>query len=173
MTDVLVERYFDPPLTEADVFAMASEAKGCFGLHRVGWRCSFLATGGRQMLCWFNAADAESARIALHQTGARIERLWSGTVHEGPGDGEPNVIVERQFVQPTQLQQIQDIEDAGAWCLESRGVKFVRTFFSVDRKRMICLYQAPDADSVRQAQRQAGVPCDAVWAFDVIFPPKP
>jgi hypothetical protein len=30
---------------------------------------------------------------------------------------------------------------------------------------MICLYEAPDAESVRQAQREAGVPFDEAWAF--------
>jgi hypothetical protein len=30
---------------------------------------------------------------------------------------------------------------------------------------MICLYRAPDADAVREAQRQAGVPFTSVWRF--------
>ena len=58
----------------------------------------------------------------------------------------------------------QAIEDAGAWCLETHRVKFARTFFSLDRTRMICLYQAPDAEAVRMAQRQAGMPMERVWA---------
>jgi len=31
---------------------------------------------------------------------------------------------------------------------------------------MICMYHAPDAESVRLAQRQAGMPIDDVWAFE-------
>jgi hypothetical protein len=29
---------------------------------------------------------------------------------------------------------------------------------------MLCLYQAPDAESVRLAQHQANMPVDRVWA---------
>jgi hypothetical protein len=35
---------------------------------------------------------------------------------------------------------------------------------------MLCLYQSPDAESVRAAQREAGLPVDRVWAFDRIAP---
>jgi hypothetical protein len=49
-------------------------------------------------------------------------------------------------------------------------VKFARTFFSADRRRMVCLYQAPDAESVRLAQREAAMPLDAVWAFERLGP---
>jgi len=36
---------------------------------------------------------------------------------------------------------------------------------------MICLYHAPDAESVRLAQRQAGMPLERVWAFHAVLPP--
>lgn len=29
---------------------------------------------------------------------------------------------------------------------------------------MVCIYAAPDAESVRSAQRQAGMPFETVWA---------
>ena len=91
-------------------------------------------------------------------------------MHDVPGIdaaeiGKANVLVERSFDDGMTLLEIQDIEDAGIWCLEIRNVRFLRTFFSADRKRMLCLYEAPDAESVRQAQREAGVPFDEAWAF--------
>ena len=76
-----------------------------------------------------------------------------------------NVVVERSFEEPVTIGEIQAIEDAGASCLETHQVTFVRTFFSRDRKRMICLYRAPDAEAVRVAQRMAGMPVDSVWSF--------
>ena len=48
--------------------------------------------------------------------------------------------------------------------MELHRVTFLRTFFSLDCRRMLCLYQAPDAESVRLAQRQAGMPLERVWA---------
>ncbi|KPJ80351.1 MAG: hypothetical protein AMJ58_08895 [Gammaproteobacteria bacterium SG8_30] len=63
------------------------------------------------------------------------------------------------------MADIQAIEDAGAGCLENHRVRFVRTYFSADRRRMMCLYRAPDAESVRIAQREAGMPVERVWSF--------
>jgi hypothetical protein len=170
MNNMFLERRFEPPVGHAEVIQMALDSIGCFGIHRVKWHGSFLANDGGRMFCWLSAPDMESARIALRQVGTDIRVLWQGDVFDGPGIGEnditgANVIVERSFDESVTLQQIQDIEDAGIGCLQTRNVRFVRTFFSADRKRMICLYEAPDAESVRQSQREASVPFHDAWAF--------
>jgi hypothetical protein len=41
----------------------------------------------------------------------------------------------------------------------------VRTYLSADRQRMISLYQAPDAESVRLALQAASIPVERVWTF--------
>jgi hypothetical protein len=175
MSDVFYLRRMDPAVTEDDVQAMAVDAGGCLDMHRVQWEQSFLAHDGERMLCWYRAPDAESARIALQQLGSDMNTVWAGTVHDAPGPDAPtladaNVLVERSWDEPVTMEEIQAIEDAGAWCLETHKVKFVRTFFSTDRTRMVCLYQAPDAESVRLAQRQAEMPVDLAWAFRPIRP---
>lgn len=170
MTDIFLERNFEPAIDSADVLDMAREAAGCFAIHRVGWNCSYLSGNGAAMLCWFSGPDTESARIALRQVGAHIDRIWPGTIHEAPVAAVPNVAVERSFDRPVALEDIQAIEDAGSLCLETHRVRFARTFFSRDRRRMISLYEAPDAEAVRQAQRDAGMPLDRVWAFRQIGP---
>jgi len=169
-THLILERVFDPPLTVADVHGRVRESAWCFEMHRVAWRASLLAADGQRMVCWFEAPDAESARIALRQSGAEIGRLWAGTVHDAPQSAVPNVLVERSFDEPVALEDIQAIEDALSWCLDAHGVRFARTFFAADRRRMLCLYEAPDAEAVRVAQRQASMPVSAVWAFTRIAP---
>lgn len=175
MTDLFLERSFNPGLARQDVLHFAELGADCFGMHRVAWNRSFLSSDGHKLYCWFTAPDMESARIAMRQTDTDMRKLWRCDVHEAPGITEKdfanaNVLVERSFDKPVTLQEIQDIEDAGFNCLESRNVRFVRTFFSHDRKRMICLYEAPDAESVRQAQREAGVPFNDAWAFQPVGP---
>ena len=174
MTDMLLERDFDPPLTRAEVVGMGQESGECFSLHKVEWHQSFLAAGGRRLLCWFSGPDAESVRIALRQAGVGPHRLWRATIHDAADPAAPewrlaNVLVERHWDQPVVLEDIQAIEDAGAHCLETWNVRFARTFFSSDRTRMACLYQAPDAEAVRMAQRQAGMPLDRVWAYSPVL----
>lgn len=169
-TDVILERSFEPPLGSNDVISLARNGEWCMEIHRVDWHCSLLSADGRSLVCWFSGTDAESVRQALRHTGANAERLWSGTVHEVPTPGEASVIVERSFAEPVALEDVQAMEDANQWCLDMRGVEFVRTFFSRDRVRMICLYSAPDAEAVREAQREAAMPMDRVWAFTRIGP---
>ena len=104
-----------------------------------------------------------------------MDVLWPGTVHApasppAPGASTSLALVTRRFDEAVTLGSIQAIEDAAAWCLRAHGVTFLRTFFSRDRKRMLCLYRAPDAESVRLAQRQAGMPLESVWACEYVHP---
>lgn len=175
MIEIFLERTFDPAVGISEILDMWNSGKGCFGLHRVDWQVSLLSADGRKMVCRFSGPDAESVRVALRQLDADIGALWPGTAHDAPGLtpaelDAANVLVTRVFDEPVTLEEIQSIEDAGAWCLETHNVKFVRTFFSVDRRRMVCLYRAPDTESVRLAQRQAGMPVDRVWGFKPIRP---
>lgn len=168
--DIFVERHYPTPVGIADVVDMAQQAGGCFGLYKIGWVESFLSVDGRQLFCHFTAPDVESMRTALRQTRSEANAIWRGTQHLKNSDFTANVLVARVFSQPAVLEALQSFEDANAWCLDTRNVVFERTFFSVDRKRMMCLYRAPDAEAVRQAQRQACMPIDAIWPFQRLTP---
>ncbi len=189
MIDVCLERRFVTPLAPEFVLAVSQGALDCFRLHRVVWRGSLLAKNGKRMFCHFQAPDAESARTALRQAGADTRIFWPATVHDAPPMSPQrlrrqrdaretsamppppaNVLVERSFDEPVFLAHIQAREDAEAACLQHHRVRFVRTFFARSRRRMICLYQAPDAESVRLAQHQAGMPFERVWAFHAVLP---
>ncbi len=169
MEDVFVERVLPEPLTEETVRKMLSAGAACMDLHGVDWRESLLAADGRRMLCRMQAPDAESVRLALRQARAAFDLAWSGSVHVAdPPRGEPragaNVVVERSFREPVSLEAVRALGKAGTRCLEMHAVTFLRTFFSRDRRRMVCLYRAPDTESVRHVQRQAGMGFDRVWA---------
>ena len=172
MTEIFVEREFDLALGRSDVMAQVLQSGNCFRIHKVDWQMSFLSSDGRKMLCWFSSRDVESGRLALREAGVDKMVLWPGTVHDAPAAQgmNPNVLVYRDFDSPVELEQIQAIEDKGVWCLETHRVKFVRTFFSLDKKRMACLYQARDAESVRLAQRQANMPFTEVLSFQLVLP---
>jgi hypothetical protein len=78
------------------------------------------------------------------------------------------VLVERSFAEPVAFESIEAIADRGAWCFEAHGVRFLKSYFSRDRQRMVCLYEAPDAESVRVAQEKAKLPFEAVWTARVL-----
>jgi hypothetical protein len=163
MVHVILERQFDPALS-AEVFQeFALESAGCLPLYRVTWQESLLANDGTRLLCRFSAPDTQAVRTVTQEQQCREKTAWAGTLHDTGRTETPNVIVERRFDQPVTVESLQAIEDAGAWCMELHQVTFLRTFFSADCRRMICLYQAPDAESVRLAQRQARMPVERVW----------
>ncbi|MEO0996661.1 MAG: nickel-binding protein [Pseudomonadota bacterium] len=187
---VFLEREWDEPVTSEWLHASLDEASPCFDLHRVRWHESFLSGDSRRVCCHFSAPDAESLRSAFREQypayaaaqapmsgldGARVFRYWPGTIYEAPGLADAdraaaNVVVSRNFDAPVVLSDLQAVEDAHGHCLRLHNVRFVRSYHSLDRRRMVCLYAAPDAESVRTAQRQATMPVDAVWAFRRLLP---
>jgi hypothetical protein len=178
MTHVFVERQWDEPRTDADLELMMDNAAGCLARHRCDWNGSLLSADRRDLLCHFSGPDTESVRIALRQAGSPYIAAWAGTVHDAPGTTDAgmeraNVVVARRFDEPVDLEAIQALEDAGKGCLDTHRVRFVRSFFSRDRKRMICLYAAPDAESVRIAQREAHMPVERIWSFQRLTPVSP
>ncbi len=178
MTDVLLERRWDPPLTKQSLLEMGDNLPNCFALYRVDWDESMLSTDGTALLCRFSGPDAESVRQALRQGGADITTHWPGTVHDAPGLDESllqtaNVVVERDFPDGVEFETVQAQEEANIACLETHRVKFVRTYFSLDQRRMMCLYRAPDTESVRIAQRQAEMPVSRIWPARRIRPTTP
>lgn len=76
------------------------------------------------------------------------------------------VVVERSF---ETTEDGKALLDADASCLDLYKVKLVRSYMSPDMKRVICIFEAPDAESVRVANRQAGAPFERAWTAD-IFP---
>lgn len=174
MDVVMFERRLDPPAAISDLHVMQHEAAWCMEQYRVRHRTSLLSHDGRLLTCAFAAPDAEAVRAVAGKVGVAFERLWPASVH-APADfavdaGFPaagTVVVERQFAQPVEFAALQEIEDRGAWCLARHRVRFLRTYFARDRLRMLCVYEARDAESVRDAQRQAGMPFDKAWAAAV------
>jgi hypothetical protein len=167
--DVLMERRWDEPLSESTLFKVFGASSDCLAMHRCEWQSSLLSTSGHDLICHFRCPDAESLRIAMHQAGSPRGRVWAGTVHDAPDCGDAalaqaNVLVTRSFDQPVRFEDLQGLEDEAQDCLQMHRVRFVRSFLSIDGRRMLCLYRAPDAESVRIAQQRASMPLERVLA---------
>lgn len=52
-------------------------------------------------------------------------------------------------------------------CLEARQVHWVNSVVSVNGDRCVCLFQAPYADTLREASREARMPFERVWQADL------
>lgn len=174
MIDAFLERQFPRPLTDEEVSERVGTASGCFDLYKVAWQMSFLANDRQRMFCWFRSPDLESIRVAVRGTDTDLDSAvgWIGTILPTSWDmGEDgHVIVERSFSEPISDDEIQAMDDKSEPCLATHKVHHLLAFVSSDRKRMNCLYKAPDAESVRQVQRQAALPFDAIWSGSILRP---
>jgi hypothetical protein len=52
-------------------------------------------------------------------------------------------------------------------CLSVRNARWVRSFVTPDGRRSICQFEAPDAETVREAFRSAGHPFERAWVADM------
>ena len=80
----------------------------------------------------------------------------------------PHVIVERSFETPLTQEELSAVEARMAPCLDLYNVRWIRSYWSADRRRMICEYDAADLASVRNVQREAEAKFEKVWAADVL-----
>jgi hypothetical protein len=79
-----------------------------------------------------------------------------------------HVIVEREFAEPVTDEALQAMAERASGCYERLSVTRVRSYVSLDRKRMVCEYLAPDAESVRLASDRAQIPYARIWTANMI-----
>jgi hypothetical protein len=125
------------------------------------------------MICRFSAPDLESARNAMRDPDVDLSRFWSGALYRSPTSATPNVVVTRSFAAPVQFEDVASISRNKSWCFETHRVNHTMSVHSLEGKRMLCFYAAPDAEAVRKAQRAAAMPVEAIWAGAAVAPAGP
>lgn len=164
MAHIIVKRHFEKSLIHEDIQNILNEAGGCLGDWGVDWIGSYQGADGKTMLCHYEAADSDTVRFALRQANVELDaKIWNVSNHLGDHELPITAVVERVFDEAADFNAIASQEQQHQWCLDMHNVKFVRTYFSSDKKNMFCLYHAPDAESVRIAQQKANMPVARVW----------
>ncbi len=79
-------------------------------------------------------------------------------------------MLERTLPQPVDEAAIRDAAARGVWCLEQHGCRTVWSYLSHDGRRCLCVFAAPDAESVRHSQRRIGMPYETAWPATVHEP---
>jgi Protein of unknown function (DUF4242) len=86
MARLILEKEFDPPLTEERHNLDAQRTDPCLEAYGARWIRSYLSTDRRRIVCEFEAADAEAVRSAFRSAGVPFTRVWTAEVFE-PGGG--------------------------------------------------------------------------------------
>ena len=73
------------------------------------------------------------------------------------------LVLEQIFEIPVTDEDLNDAAGRIDRCLQAHGAQWMRSYLSLDRKRMICEFEAADAEQVRASYRAAGVSFDHCW----------
>jgi hypothetical protein len=103
MARLILEKDFDPPLTEELHDRESRQVDPCLEAYGARWIRSILSSDRRRMLCEFEAPDAEAVRAAFHSAKVPFARVWSASVFE-PGQGASGGWRERQKARETPTQ---------------------------------------------------------------------
>ena len=79
------------------------------------------------------------------------------------------IIVESSFDPPISDEEFDANAEKVAPCLDERHATWVTSYMATDKKRRICVFEAKDAESVRQAYRLAGVKFDRAWTAEQVL----
>ena len=79
------------------------------------------------------------------------------------------IIIEHRFEDRAfDIDRYNDAQRTNAWCLETHGVRHVVSYVTPDARRMICVFEAPDAEAVRRTARELGYKYDRLWPATIV-----
>jgi hypothetical protein len=79
------------------------------------------------------------------------------------------LIVEQSFEIPLTDEEHDRAASRLDPCLEQHGARWMRSYLAADRKRIVCEFEAADAEAVRASYRSAGVSFDRVWTAGWLY----
>jgi hypothetical protein len=74
------------------------------------------------------------------------------------------IMVEERFEPAIDLSQGSPVADQISPCLPIYEMTWLSSYIASDGTRCVCVYEAPDAETVRRAYRAAGVEFVSVWS---------
>jgi hypothetical protein len=72
----------------------------------------------------------------------------------------PQFLIERNFAEQIELTReiASDIKQVN----DELSLRWVFSFLSADKKKTYCLYEAPNAEAIREAARRLNIPADKI-----------
>lgn len=80
----------------------------------------------------------------------------------------PKFLIERNFAEEMEFTKegVSEVDRIN----DDEGIKWLFSFLSADKKKTYCLYEAPNADAIRRAAKQANIPADVVIEVGEVNP---
>jgi hypothetical protein len=78
-----------------------------------------------------------------------------------------HLVVEQVFDPPLTDEEHNRAANRLDPCLEAHGARWMRSYLSLDRRRMVCEFEATDAEAVRASYRSANISFERVWSAEL------
>jgi hypothetical protein len=174
---VIVERRFENPVEFAAIQAIEATGARDLETHRVRFIKSYCAHDRTQMVCLYEAPDAEAVRSAQQQAGMPLASVWACEFkawHPAPQppDRRQLVMLERRFPAAASFEDLERTERRGAWCLETHDVLHLESYLSADHRQAVCSFLAPDAETLRHVGRTLRLPHESIWPVTMHTAPR-
>jgi hypothetical protein len=82
----------------------------------------------------------------------------------------PLFLVERNFAEQVELNR--DIVTESIRVNMDVDIRWLSSFLSADKKKSYCLYEAPNAEAIREAARRLNMPADMIVEIGNEFRPE-
>lgn len=176
MACIVVETTYDPPLTDELGEEIHERALPCLSARNVSWICSFMSGDRRRSVCRFEGADAETVRQAYRYADVPFDRIWTAQIRQAEDadiltENDASVsIIEGSYDEPFTEEEWDKSNRLLFPCYEEQGVRWIRAFVSLDRRRTICQLRSPDAESICELYHRLGLPFERVWCAQILKP---
>lgn len=80
------------------------------------------------------------------------------------------ILVETAAEQPITFEWLSEADQRISPCLQEREATWQYSLLSSDRHRMICVYDAPDAEALRTSYRKANLGFGKMYPIQMIYP---
>jgi Protein of unknown function (DUF4242) len=172
MSLIIVETTAEQPLTPDLLNEAHERVSPCLEARNVTWRYSLLSSDRHRMICTFDAPDAESVRDAYRKGGVISSRTWAGMlINPDEIQPPPNAallkVVELTYPPLSEAEWNEVNSQTLRWYAE-RGIEWIRSYLSLDRTRLVSELNAPDLESIHEAEGKLGISFDRVWSAAIL-----
>lgn len=180
MSLVIVETASEQPITDAYLEESDRIGLPCLQAHGVAWRYSLLSKDRDQMICVFDAPDATSVRDSYAKLGIQKRAIWAGELIQPQGtqplpDWAECYVIEAHYSSLSETDW-NDVEQTFSQCCRESGIKWRRSYLSLDRTRVVYELDAPDAETIQDAHHRFGIlhgvtpRANRIWSAQLLMP---
>jgi hypothetical protein len=173
---VVVERELTEPADIHELQAREDSVGWCLEQHGVTAVCSYVALDRRTAICVYRAPDADALRETQRRAGLPVTRAWTaeimGTLVPTSALDMATIIVQRELPSPITRDVLEQLLAREGHCLALHRAELLVSHLACGGSRMLCVFTAPDAESVRIANRQVGMPVTRAWPATIHVAPR-